>query len=108
MSTAYTRRAIIVVTASDRDQANQDALAFDPIGGAEMFRVGLSADGSTPATHYWASTVCREAVWQALVDAEAAQVAKGAGRTRRLFDGLTVTPDDVLAALGLQRLVVSD
>lgn len=108
MPSLYTRRAIIVVKAADRDQANTDALAYDPEGGDETFRVGLSADGATPATHYWASTVCREAVWQALTAAEAAQVAKGAGRTRRLFDGLTVTPDDVLAALGLQRLVVSD
>lgn len=108
MSSQYTHRAIIVVKAADRDAANQDALAYDPVGGAETFRVGLSADGSTPATHYWASPACREAVWQALAAAEAAQVAKGAGRTRWLFDGLTVTPDDALASLRLQRLVVSD
>lgn len=108
MSTAYTRRAIIVVKAADRDAANQDALAYDPIGGAETFRVGLSSDGSTPVTHYWASTACREAVWQALVAAEAVQAARGAERTRWLFDGLTVTPDDALASLGLQRMVVAD
>lgn len=108
MSTAYTHRAIIVVTAGDRDQANADALAYDPDGGDETFRVGLSATGNAPATHYWASTACREPVWQAFVSAEALQAAKGAGRTRWLFDGLTVTPDTVLTTLGLQRLMVSD
>lgn len=108
MTTVYARRAIIVVKAADRDNANTDALAFDPEGGDETFRVGLSPTGNAPITHYWASTACREAVWQAFVAAEAAQAALGAGRTRWLFDGLTVTPDDALAALGLQRLVVSD
>lgn len=108
MPSLYTHRAIIVVKAADRDQSNTDALAYDPEGGEETFRVGLSPTGSLPITHYWASTACREAVWQAFVAAEAAQVAKGAGRTRWLFDGLTVTPDDALASLGLQRLVVSD
>lgn len=104
----YTRRAVIVVTAADRDQANQDALAYAPEGGDETFRVGLSPSGALPATHYWASTACREAVWQAFVTAEAVQAARGASRTRWLFDGLTTTPDDVLAALGLARLAVSD
>lgn len=108
MSSLYTHRAIIVVKAADRDQANTDALAYDPEGGDETFRVGLSPTGNTPITHYWASTACRESVWQAFVAAEATQAAKGAGRTRWLFDGLTTTPDEALAALGLQRLVVSE
>ena len=108
MTTLFTNRAIIVVRASDRDQANQDALVYDPEGGSLTFRVGLSPTGALPITHYWASTACRAQVWEAFQSFEAHQATLGNARTRWLFDGLLVEPDDVLDALGLQRIVVED
>jgi len=48
-------RCLIVIQAADRDRANQDALQWDPEGGAQSFTVGLSPTGEEPATHYWAS-----------------------------------------------------
>jgi hypothetical protein len=103
--TQFTRRATIVILASDQHQANLDACQFDTGGeGDETFTVGLSPTGAEPATHYWASTVCTEQHWQAFKAQEAQQISLGPARTRWLFDGLTTTPDEVLATMGLKRL----
>lgn len=94
-------RRIFVVLAAVIATANSLALQLDTVGGAQTFTVGLSADGSLPATHYWCSWVVdlsghpeiEQTLQQAIQNGQAWE-----------FDGETVSPDDVLSTLGLQRL----
>lgn len=79
MSSQYTRRVILVVTATDRAQANADAQTAVPGCGPDTFTAGLVPAGSPPGTaptHYWCS-------WQ-VTPTEAAALADrfGRGNTR--------------------------
>lgn len=60
MAALYKHRGLIVVTDGIRDEANEDALAFDPEGGGQTFSVPLSPDGAEPATHYACSVACTD------------------------------------------------
>lgn len=94
-------RRIFIVLAAVGATANGLALQLDTVGGAQTFTVGLSADGNSPATHYWCSWVVdlsnhpdiEQTLQQAIQNGQAWE-----------FDGETTSPDDALATLGLQRL----
>jgi len=96
--TAYTRRLIIVVTASAAGAANARAKEVDPEGGERAFTAGLSPTGEEPATHYWCSWALRESDDGAMRTKLAAAVAAGLAR---VFNGNARTPESVLAELGL-------
>jgi hypothetical protein len=124
MATQYTRRLIIVCNAAVAALANNAANQADTADGGEgsrTFRVGLSATGDAPATHYWCSWSMRPSMATAIrsrlrergaTAAEVAPVAdKGTPSSTRfavfdVADGWT--PDAVLTACGLQRVVVAD
>lgn len=64
-------RHIIIVSAEQRDMANQAASGIDPdTGGANTFGVPLSADGSEPATHYGCSMLSTEQMRQSMEGAQ--------------------------------------
>lgn len=51
----------IIVSATLAEQAKEAAISIDADHGTGLFTVGLSADGSLPATHYISSGyVCEE------------------------------------------------
>lgn len=56
----YRHRGLLVVVAEIRDEANEDALAFDPEGGGQTFSVPLSPTGEQEATHYACSVACTD------------------------------------------------
>jgi hypothetical protein len=99
----YTARLIIVVRANVAAAANTHGRAEDEAdgGAGDPFRVGLSATGQAPATHYWCSWALRPAQvtnlnarFGALVD----------GTRVRVFNGNQQTPEQVLTTCGLQRV----
>src|SRR5262245_65017150 len=92
-----TRVAIIVVTEAERAGANQKLQAF--VDG-DVFTVGLSPDGKLPFTHYWMSWPVTDSQWNYLITNYGAGTAQRPGQ---VFDGDTITPDEVLTQLGLQR-----
>lgn len=94
----YTRRALVVVEASDLAAANAAAGALNP-GGGNTFVAALSPDGREPATHYWCNVALPESLWLQVLGLRNARVP-----TARVFDGNTTTGDDVLGELGLKRL----
>lgn len=101
MPTVYTERMIIVVTEADADIANVHAKAVDLIGGEYTFTARLSPTGEMPPTHRWCN-------W-AMTPAERADMSNRLDNLIRLgrvkaYDALTVTPDQVLADLGLQPI----
>lgn len=109
MPTPFTARLIVVVTAAARDQAAA-RIAQEPDAGEtaqaalKTLDVPLSASGSLPATHYWCSWSVRPAL-AARITAwvnDPAFPARAANVT--LFDGLTMTPDQVLTTMGLKRI----
>lgn len=100
----YTRRAIIVVKATDRKGANTvcSVAGLDPVGGLRTFTVGLHPSGNPnpPPSHYWCSWQVTREQWNLLV----ADFADGNGRRQsRMFDGDAWTPDAVLVKMGLMR-----
>ena len=100
--TNHIKRLIIVVPIGAGAIANERAKDVDSRGGDLTFTVGLSATGKSPATHYWCS-------WSMTSDDEANIRAKMLtdeliGKAQ-VFDGGAMTPDDVLAATGLRRIV---
>lgn len=100
MST-HTRRLIIVVDADTAAVANARAAELDVAGGAQTFTVGLSPSGNPPATAYWCSWQMTPG-WDSGIRTRL-QNAINANKAR-VYDGLTTTPEQVLAALGLRRL----
>lgn len=74
----FVSRLLLIVPAADQARANAAALQFDPVGGAETFRCGLSPTGSAPATHYWASGVMRPDMAAAVVALVASDFPTGA------------------------------
>lgn len=100
MATLYTERLIIVVKAAQQTPANAIARQVS-VDGANTFTVGLSPTGNQPATHYW----CNWAMTPGeRADMEGRMTALQAAGDAQLFDAATFTPEQVLAAMGLQRL----
>lgn len=124
MATQYTRRLIIVCNAAVAAVANTAANQPDTAdggNGSQTFRVGLSVSGNAPATHYWCGwtmTPSHAAAIRTRLRAAGATVAdvtpivpgNSPASTRfAVFDASDGwTPDDVLTACGLQRVVVAD
>lgn len=120
--TVYTRRLIIVARADVAAAANLAASKndTDPVGGDKTFRAALSASGNEPAQAYWcgwtmtggqAAAIRSRLRERGATVAEVAPVAaKGTPASNRfaVFDADEWTPDEVLAKLGLQRVVVAD
>lgn len=118
--TAYTRRLIIVCNAAVAAAANNAANQNDTRDGGDgsrTFAVGLSADGSATATHYWCGWSLKPAMATAIATrlraagetvVEVTPVALGQtpGSTRfAVFDEAAGwTSDAVLTACGLQRV----
>jgi ABC-type transport system substrate-binding protein len=63
----YKYRALMVLRADERDEANALAIQLDPAAGPDTFGAPLSADGHFPATHYWCSVLVTEAQWGQLL-----------------------------------------
>lgn len=99
--TAFTRRAIVVVTADVAASANAEAKKIDTIGGERTFTVGLSATGAAPATHYWCSWQLTPEQYDQLTSLLATLTTQSKAW---LYDGMTTTPEQVLAARALKRL----
>lgn len=114
--TAYTKRFIIVVRADLAAAANLAAKQpdTDPVGGDRTFTAGLSASGNLPAQAYWCGWQMRVETALAIRNrlrergatvAEVAPVSRDGTPSNRfaIFDADDWEPEDVLAALGLQR-----
>lgn len=85
----YTRRAIIVIPASEKNAANEwwkDTI--DPTG-TEAFVSVLKGGLLNSQTFYWCSTVCTEDQWQRIYD-----------HFPTIYDGRTITPEEVLTTEG--------
>lgn len=100
--TAYTQRAIIVVTAAAVTTANGRANQVDRTGGDKTFTVGLSATGLIPATHYWCSWLMTPGEYSDLTTRLSG--IPNAALMVRVFDGNATTAEDALAAMGLRRI----
>lgn len=105
--TAYTRRLLIVVPASEQAAANTRAKEVDTAGGERTFTAGLVPVGSpsgTAPSHYW----CGWTVTQAEFDAIRSRLDTAALRKKgiRIYDAATWTPEAVLADLGLAQLAM--
>jgi hypothetical protein len=102
VTTAFTRRAIIVIPAARLGQANNLAAQVDTGGhGDKTFRgLGLSATGVAPATHYWCSWQLTQADWTSL----SAKFPDGSLGIR-YFDADLFNSEQVLTTLGLQRIL---
>lgn len=87
------RRAIIVVPAAELANANAKAAEVDTVGGSRAFTIGLSATGAAPATHYWCSWACTDAVYTAL----SSRFGAGNLLSATMHDGVLKTPEQVLA-----------
>lgn len=101
----YSKRLIIVVNANAKTQANTRGKEVDTRGGEHTFTVGLSVTGKEPATHYWCSWAMRDDEKSA-VEMKLA-LAEFSGKVQ-IFDGKRFTPEEVLAATGLQRIQPDD
>lgn len=98
--TIYTERLIIIIQAADRDTANALALESDP-GAGTTFRVGLSATGNAPTTHYWCN-------WAMPLDVRQSLIARmnsliNTGRIK-VYDAATTTIAQALADAELQPI----
>ena len=51
--TKYTKRVIVIVAATKKDDANLQAKKTDTKGGEYAWTIGLSSTGLLPITHYW-------------------------------------------------------
>ncbi len=117
----------IVIDAADAAAAAGVGAVFDPdTGGALTFRVGCSATGTAPATHYVASSAIQTDYVDALLDPDVSalyaglqQLAAARGRTlpltladaQALRDRMIINPGDahsLLAAQGLQIIQPPD
>lgn len=63
-------RHIVIVAAVDQAAANVVAASIDPDDGSKTFSVGLSADGSEPATHFGCHTLSDDTMAGAMFDAQ--------------------------------------
>jgi hypothetical protein len=97
----FPRRVLIIIPAAYQAAANQASLAFDPIGGAETFTVGLSETGAEPATHFWASIQMREETFQGVQQLLPAQFPN-AVMVEYNMDAEPNRPAEVLEEMGLQ------
>lgn len=96
------KRVLVIIKASQQQEANQNALQYDPVGGARTFTVGLSYDGTPPATHYWASASVDLATFAAIQTL----VAQSPGAVLEEYDQDADPdfPDTLLEAQGLKRV----
>lgn len=53
-------RAVVIVTAADREAARTIWANIDPMGANDTFTSGLSSDGSDPPSHYVCSSAIKE------------------------------------------------
>lgn len=103
MSTAYTRRLIIVVPVAVASQANVRAKEVDTVGGERTFSVGLVPVGSpagTPPTYYWCSWAMTNDHHTAVRSRVDTAALRAAGV--KVFDGNARSPQSVLGELGLE------
>lgn len=94
------RRALIVVPAALQGEANLRADRIQKAGGLPTFSVPL-VDALSITAAYWCSWSMPDAQYDKLHAAFTEPVLATAGV--RIYDGDVVTPDQVLAELGLQR-----
>ncbi len=106
-------RVTIVIPASNIKSANTWMKeSIDKVGGERTFRHGLSADGQTPATHYWTcfgflsekvySEIKTNLKFSATKDVKSKVGTKVGGNVY-----IDTTNDDVLVAEGL-KVIESD
>ena len=93
MGVIATRRAIIVIPATDKTSRNVTTASIDKVGGERTFEAGLvsAKDPKGPIVAYWCNWACTEATYKALVEQFGA----------RLYDADKTSPEAVLKALGL-------
>jgi ABC-type transport system substrate-binding protein len=103
--TEYKYRALMVLTAEERETANALAIQLDPAAGPDTFGAALSADGHFPATHYWCSVLVTEAQWGELLMMKAAYFPT-ATVTEWYMEADPQKPRRLLAELGLK--VIND
>lgn len=98
-------RVLIIIPASVQKDCIQVALQYDPAGGQFTFSSPLTSDG-TNITHYWASTVCGDNVYDKILELQ--KVIPGSfAKEYNLFDNPNFTQDS-LKELGLTRYVTDE
>lgn len=97
----FDRRLIIVVAANNVVAANAAAKTVDTVGGERTFQAWLSPTGALPPTHFWCGWTMTADDDTALRGGLTGLIASGRAR---VFDGLTTTREQVLAATGLQPI----
>ena len=102
MTTKYIHHLLVVIPASYLNRANKLSLDVDPVGGDKTFTVGLSKDGSMPATHYWCSTSATDEGYtkiQGLLE-----LAKSEGTDVIIEDLDKIKSEDVLKRLNIKPI----
>jgi len=95
------RKAIIVIGANQKRAATAIAKQIDIIGGDNTFSgLGLSADGKEPATHFWCNWNCSASEYDFFEKQEMPWW--------KVYDGQLMTPDEVLAFEGLEKIQPED
>lgn len=103
MPTQYTRRALIIIKASDLVSSRVDTKLIDTAGGEKCFGKPLCpvSQGIPPATHYACSWACTEAEYNAL----SLKFGDSNGlRQSRMWDGNTKTLQQAMAEMSLRFL----
>jgi len=91
------RRAIIIVAADWKTEANAIAKTVDLIGGDQTFAgLGLSSTGKTPATHYGCNWNCSASEYEYFEGIDLPWW--------KLFDGEKISFEEVLKSLGLKQI----
>ena len=91
------RRAIIIIEANWRTEANAIAKTVDLIGGDQTFTgLGLSETGGKPATHYGCNWNCSGSEYNYFEAVECPWW--------KVYDGQKMSFDDVLKTLGLKQI----
>ncbi len=98
--TLYVKRAIIIVTNAVKPQAEALLADVDPTSVPPIFKRGLSASGSLPATHWVCSWVMTQAEWDAV------QQKIGNVSNAWVYDAAVWTFAAAIADRGLQNLIV--
>ncbi len=96
--TLYTRRAIIIITNGVKPQAEALLADVDPTSVPPIFKRGLSASGSLPATHWVCSWQMTQAEWDSV------QQKIGNVQNAWVYDAAVWTFAAAIADRGLQGL----
>ncbi len=94
----YTKRALIIITNGVKPQAETLLADVDPTSTPPIFKRGLSASGSLPATHWVCSWAMTQAEWNSV------QQKIGNVQNAWVYDAAVWTFAQAIADRGLRGL----